>query len=156
MPETAQKAKPGKPAKRGRLAKSGKPTVAEVWTEVCKNEIDKIVDRRTCNPWGKATVGCRFHRFRQIGETVEGKLGFAIKNFLQATSYPLELESGEVIEIVGNRILHKLIRKGELCGQRVRITFVGREATSAGHYRKVYRAFVSKQSEAAIMKGDKK
>jgi len=131
MPSSAQKVKPGKPAK------PDKPMV----TEVCKDEIDEITERRTFQPWDKPTVGCRFHRFREIGETIEGKLGFQIRNFRQATSYPLELDNGETVEILGNRILHKLIRVGELCGQRVRIIFIGKEAVWGGHYRNVFRAF---------------
>ena len=129
MPETKQKAKPEK------------PTVAEVWTEIGKESIDQITQRRTYEPWEKPTVGCRFYRFKKRGDTIEGKLSKGIKNFRQPTSYPLKLDSGEIVEIVGNRILHALIQRGELVGQRVRITFIGSEATFAGHYRKVYRVF---------------
>lgn len=131
MPGPNQKTKPDKPAKSKELKV----------TEICKDEIDKLTNRRTFEPWEKPSVGCRFHRFRKRGDTVEGRLGKGIPNFRQGTSYPLKLDNGETVEIVGNRVLHKLIRRGELVGQRVRITYVGAEAYRAGHYRKVYRVF---------------
>ena len=131
MPGTQQKAKPGKPAE------SKEPTV----TEIGKEKIDKLTNRRTFEPWEKPSCSCRFYRFRIRGDTIEGKLGKGIPNFRQGTSYPLTLDNGETVEIVGNRILHSLIRQGELVGQRVRITFVGSEAYRAGHYRKIYRVF---------------
>jgi len=109
--------------------------------EICKPLVDRIANRRTFEPFDRPTVGCRFVRFRMRGESVEGMLGFPIPNFQQSTSYPLQLDSGEVVEIVGNRLLHKLIREGELCGRRVRIQYVGRDFIARGHHRKIYRAF---------------
>ena len=137
MPKTTRKVKSREPTKEEQSAKSGEPKV----TEICKEKIDKLTNRRTFEPWEKPSCGCRFFRFRKRGETIEGKLGKGIPNFRQGTSYPLELDNGETVEIVGNRILHDLIRRGELVGQRVRITYVGAEAYRAGHYRKVYRVF---------------
>ena len=133
MPGTEQEAKPGQPKKR--------TNVAEVWTEVCKDQIDKITERRTYEPWEKPIVGCRFYRFRTRGDTIEGILGKGIPNFRQGTSYPLTLNNGDVVEIVGNRILHTLINNGELVGQRVRIIYIGAEAVRGGHWRKIYRVY---------------
>ncbi|MBW8003337.1 MAG: hypothetical protein FVQ80_15210 [Planctomycetes bacterium] len=110
-------------------------------TEIRKSTVDEITNRRTFEPFDKPTVGCRFHRFRKRGESLTGILGFPISNFRQCSSYPLELDSGEVVEIVGNRFLHQQIRKGGLCGQRVEIVYQGREFMGGGHYRKIYRVF---------------
>jgi len=109
--------------------------------EIKKSLIDRITNRRTFEPFDKPTVGCRFIRFRQRGQEVAGYLGFPIVNFRHSTSYPIKLDSGEIVEIVGNRLLHKQIRDGELCGQRVKIVYQGRDFTHAGHYRKVFRIF---------------
>lgn len=109
--------------------------------EILKEEIDKITKTRTFNPPKTSQTGHRIVRLQTIGESIVGFLGWPITNFRESTSYPLQLESGEVIEIIGNRILHKQIRKGELCGQKVEIVYQGRDYINGlpGHYRKVYR-----------------
>ena len=120
------------------------------YEEISKAAVDKITGRRTFEPMNKPQVGCRYHIFKQKGESLEGILGFPIVNFQRSTSYPLELESGEIVEILGNKQLHKLIKKGELCGQMVRIMYIGREYLNgwAGHWHKIYRAFkISDQTE---------
>ena len=109
--------------------------------EICKATVDEIISRRTFEPYSKPMVGCRFIRFKEPGESVAGRLGFPINNFQQCTSYPLVLDSGEVVEVVGNRLLHKQIREGELCGVRVEIVYQGLEWTRFGHRRKIYRVY---------------
>ncbi len=111
--------------------------------EILKETVDKIVKRRNFEPYEQPVVGCRFHRFKVKGESITGILGFPVTNWRQSTSYPLQLDSGEIVEIVGNRLLHKLIREGDLYGQRIEIQYVGREFPAGGPYRfkKVYRVF---------------
>jgi len=109
--------------------------------EVLKGTIDKILRRRTFEPYNRPTVGCRFLRLTKPGDTVIGWLGFPIRNFQQSTSYPIQLENGEIIEICGNRLLHKQIREGELCGQKIELVYQGRDYTHYGHYRKIYRIY---------------
>lgn len=109
--------------------------------EICKKLVDRLVSRRTFEPFDKPSVGCRFIRFRIRGESVTGQLGFPIANFQQCTSYPLRLDNGELVEIVGSRLLHKQIREGDLCGRRVKVIYQGRDFTHAGHHRKIYRVF---------------
>ncbi len=116
--------------------------------EICKRLVDRLVSRRTFEPFDRPTVGCRFYRFRIRGETITGRLGFPISNFQQGTSYALELNSGEIVEVVGNKLLHKQIREGELCGQRVQIVYMGRDFTHGGHHRKIYRVFKIGQQPA--------
>ena len=131
--------------------------------EICKETVDKIVNRRTFEPYDKPVVGCRFIRFNVRGESVVGRLGFPIQNFRQGTSYPFQLDSGEIVEIVGNRLLHKQINEGELCGQRVEIVYEGRDFSSGGPWRfhKVYRVykishdFVSKKEFESLIKKSK-
>ncbi len=127
--------------------------------EICKDLVDGIVGRRTFEPYDQPTIGCRFIRFNRRGESIIGHLGFPIRNFRQGTSYPLQLDNDEVVEIVGNRLLHKQIRKGELCGQRIEIIYLGRDFSSGGPWRfhKVYRIFkighdqISKQEWSKIL-----
>jgi len=148
MPKTAEKSKTKRPAKRvnarsdsqGGAGKEGKRHKLEP-KEVCKKLVDRITSSRTFEPFDKPTVGCRFHRFKIRGESIEGRLGFPIQNFRISTSYPLELKDGKTVEIVGNKLLHKQIREGGLCGQQVRITYQGRQFTHGGHHRKIYRVF---------------
>jgi len=109
--------------------------------EICPKTIDRIMRTRTFEPLLKPKIGCRFHYFKQRGETLRGLLGFPVSNYKQGTSYPLTLESGEVVEIVGNKLLHYQIRKGELCGQRIEIVYQGRQYVFGGHYRKIFRIF---------------
>jgi hypothetical protein len=109
--------------------------------EIMGNTIDRIEQLRTFEPFDKPIVGCRFYRFRNRGESIEGMLGFPIVNYRQGTSYPLQLDNGEIVEIVANKLLHKQINKGELCGKRVKIIYIGRDYTYAGRCRKVYRVF---------------
>jgi hypothetical protein len=110
-------------------------------TEIMQTTIDRITARRTFEPFDRPTIGCRFHRFKKRGESIEGMLGWPVPNFRQGTSYPLETDDGEIIEIVANKLLHKQINKGELCGQRVRIQYEGREFVGFGLHRKIYRVF---------------
>jgi hypothetical protein len=109
--------------------------------ECGKKTVDRITARRTFEPFAKPQIGCRFHIFRRKGEYLEGVLGFPKPNFRRQTSYPLELDNGETVEILGNKLLHRIIKQNELSGQRVRIEYVGREFTLAGHWRKIYRVF---------------
>lgn len=112
-------------------------------TEICKEAIDKVTKLRTFNPPENSQTGNRIVRLQEPGESVIGFLGWPITNFRESTSYPIQLESGEIIEILGNRLLHKQIREGELCGQKVEIVYQGRDYAHGlgGHYRKVYRVF---------------
>lgn len=111
--------------------------------EVMPKTIDRIQKSQRFEPHtGQPGItGGRLYRFRRRGEMIEGEMGYPIKNYHEATSYPVRLDSGEVIEILGNKLLHAQIRKGDLVGSYVRIQFVGREYLWAGHYRKVYRVW---------------
>jgi len=111
--------------------------------EICKETIDKIEKSRTFNPPKNSQTGNRIVRLQEPGESIIGFLGWPITNFHEATSYPIKLESGEIVEILGNRLLHKQIREGDLCGQKVEIVYQGRDYKhgTGGHYRKVYRVY---------------
>lgn len=110
-------------------------------TEICKNQTDKVIADRLFEPYSKPTIGCRFLRFSERGQKVVGRLGYPIKNFRQGTSYPLELDNGEVVEFVGNKLSHNQIREGELCGRRIEIVYQGRQIIFGGHYRKIFRIY---------------
>ena len=112
-------------------------------TEILKETIDRITKTRTFNPPINSQTGNRIVRLKTIGESVIGFLGWPITNFREGTSYPLQLESGEIIEVIGNALLHKQIKQGDLCGQKVEIVYQGRDYIHGfrGHYRKVYRVY---------------
>ena len=115
--------------------------------EIGQKTIDKIVKRRTFNPPENSQTGNRLIRLKKPGESIIGFLGWPITNFREATSYPIQLESGEVVEIIGNRLLHKLIKENDLCGQKVEIVYQGRDYCSSSypHYRKIYRIYKYEQ-----------
>jgi len=117
-------------------------------TEIEKKFVDRIVKSRTFEPLEKPTVGCRFWRPKRKGESVTGVIGMPITNFRCATSYPFRLvDTGELIEVLGNRQLHKLIKQADCYGQLVEIVYQGRQYTHAGHYRKIYRLYKIKWSD---------
>lgn len=116
-------------------------------TEIMGPSVDRIVRKRTFEPFDRPVIGCRFIRFRKRGESITGQLGFPVENFRQGASYPLQLDSGEIVEIVGNKQLHRLISKGELCGRRVRIEYQGRQFLTSGHHRKIFRIYQQKHSQ---------
>lgn len=125
--------------------------------EILKEQIDKVKKRRTFNPPTNSQTGNRIIRLKTIGETIIGFLGWPIINFQEGTSYPIQLESGEVIEIIGNKLLHKQIREGELCGQKVEIVYQGKDYYHGGigHYRKVYRVFKYEDKPMSKIQWDK-
>jgi hypothetical protein len=120
-----------------------KPTKNPRKKEIRKDLVDKITKLRTFNPPENSQTGNRIVRLQEPGESIIGFLGWPITNFREGTSYPVQLESGEIVEIIGNRLLHKLIREGDLCGQKIEIVYQGRDYAHGlgGHYRKVYRVF---------------
>lgn len=110
--------------------------------EVGGDRIDRTVKKPTFQYFDKPTVGTRFHIFRQIGDELEGIIiGHAISNVRRNSSYPLKLDSGEVVEFFANKQLHGIIRDFELIFSRVRIVYIGRNQTSWGHAAKVYRVY---------------
>lgn len=127
--------------------------------EIMKPVIDRIIEQRTFEPFAKPIEGCRFFRFTKPGQILIGQLGFPIPNFRQGTSYPLQLDNGDIYEIIANKLLHKQINKGDLCGKRVKIVYQGREYIWGGHYRKIFRiseiewpTIISKQDWKKILK----
>lgn len=123
-------------------SKTGKSRTKAKLREVGKKTVDQIEQTRTFEPFLKPQVGERIHIFHKKGEFIEGILGSPLKNFQRSSSYPITRADGTVIEFFGNRLLHQLIRKGELIGKRVRIQYIGRQATNyGGHWRKIYRVF---------------
>jgi len=109
--------------------------------EVMPRTIDRIEKGRKFEPHTKPLIGARFHRFRHRLEAVEGELGYPIGNYHERTSYPVRLDSGEIVEILGNKLFHTQVRKGDLVGSYVKIQYIGREYRYAGHYRKIFRVW---------------
>lgn len=110
--------------------------------EIGKGYVDRIVKSRTFEPWyHKPIAGCRFWRPKQQGDKIQGLIFEPVVNFRQSTSYPVELDNGEKVEVVGNKQLHHLIKQADCFGQRVEIIYCGRQYLINGHYRKIYRLF---------------
>lgn len=112
-----------------------------------EKEIGKdTIDRITCKPifeyYDKPQIGERYYIFRTKGEELVGQLvGYPIQNVRRNSSWPLKLQSGEIVEIFANETLHKQLRK---CNQFdwLRIVYVGREFVGWGHAKKIFRVYV--------------
>jgi len=109
-------------------------------TEVGKAAVDRIVDKRAFEYFDHPTRGIRFHIFKHKGEELIGRLvSHAITNVRRNSSYAIEIDSGEIVEVFANRTMHKQL--AECFMQIVRIVYIGREHTNFGHAKKVYRVY---------------
>lgn len=121
-----------------------KPRKDEV--EVDKEAVDRIVGRRTFEYFDRPTRGLRFYIFRDKGEELIGKLvSHAIPNIRRNSSYAIEIETDEVVEIFANRTLHKQLEGCFM--ERIRIVYLGREQNNFGHAKKVYRVYKEKAAK---------
>jgi len=110
--------------------------------EINSGHIDRIVATRTFEPFERGRDGAEIFRFKRRGDELVGTLGRPITNLQNPTSYPIKLDDGKIVEFFGSRLLHKIIRDGELIGARIRIVFIGWQHTGyQSHKRKVYRVY---------------
>jgi hypothetical protein len=109
--------------------------------EVAGRTIDRITQMRNFEPFQRPQVGARFFIFRQRGDAIEGIIRSAVQNFQRTNSYPIELDTGEIVEIFANKLLQRIIERNELIYSRVRIVYIGRQFVWGGHARKIYRVF---------------
>lgn len=108
--------------------------------EVGKATVDRIVAKPTFEYHDKPQVGAEFFIFREKGEAIEGVIiGRAIANVRRNSSYPIQLDDGRVVEVFANKTLHRQLK--ECLFQRIRIVYIGREHTSWGHAKKIYRVY---------------
>lgn len=108
--------------------------------EVGKNRIDRITKEPTFEPDAKPIRGTRYHRWRKTGESIVGEIvGDAIANVRRQSSWPILLDSGEVVEVFGNKTLHSQLRP--CIGEKVRIVWIGKKTTSWGHWKRIYRVY---------------
>lgn len=115
--------------------------------EVSKELIDRLVKRRTFEPFNRPRPRNDIFIFSKRGDEVSGWLGPPIANVMRNTSYMIKQDNGEVIEIFGNKLLHRIIRKNELVHQKVRIVYIGLQHTGRGRPRKIYRVYKIKWDE---------
>lgn len=107
--------------------------------EIGKNYVDRIEKSRKFEPLDKPQIGARYWLPKQRGESIRGVISNPIQNIRRQSSYPIVLESGEIIEVFGNKQLHTLINKSDVMHQLVEIEYRGRQFTYAGHYRRIFR-----------------
>ncbi len=83
--------------------------------------------------------GYPLFRFRAEGDTITGIVGKCNgqMGYGQST-YPLVMDDGSIVCIVGHRRLVKALHKAKAWNQRVKITFEGRLYSSWRHYEMVY------------------
>ena len=126
-------------AKRGRpKLRSSNPKPGEI--EVGKATVDRIVAKPTFEYFDKPQVGVEFFIFKDKGDAIEGVLiSRAIANVRRNSSYAIRLDDGKVVEVFANKTLHRQLK--ECLFQRVRITYIGREHTTWGHAKKIYRVY---------------
>jgi len=137
------------PSKDAQRLDESRPGPGEV--EVEKSKTDAITKKRTFEYFNKPTTGTRFHIFRTIGEQLVGKvIAGPIANVRRNSSYAIELETGEVVEVFANTHLHKCLH--QCMGEQVRIVFVGRDLQEwSGHALKVYRVYrVKRQGDTVV------
>ena len=118
-------------------------------TEAGKKIVDDIIRQGTFEPFDKPPGEDRdFFTFNEKGDQVKGVLGPPIANLHRSTSYPIKQDDGTVIEVFGSRLLHRIIRKNELIGQKVRIVLIGRQHRPHCRWpRKIYRVYKIKWNE---------
>ena len=110
-------------------------------TEVGKQTIDRITRKPTFNFFDKPQIGDRFHIFRQKGEELVGELvGGPIVNLRCNSSWAIKIDSGDIVEIFGNKTLHDQLRKVPMFS-RIRITYIGYEANVWRYPKKIYRVY---------------
>lgn len=110
--------------------------------EVGKERVDLITQKPTFDYYQRPTVGARFFIFKSQNDEITGKIiGHAITNVRRNSSYPLQLDNGEVIEFFANKLLHGIIKDYALVGCKVKIVYIGREHNIWGHAAKVYRVY---------------
>lgn len=130
---------------RKKLAESN-PRKGE--SEVGKGTVDRIVKKPTFEYFDKPQVAARFYIFKHKGDELCGQVvSRGISNVRRNSSYAIKLDDGEVVEVFANKTLHKQLKDCFL--QRVRIVYVGREHTSWGHAKKIYRVYKEKHGQPA-------
>jgi len=114
------------------------PKTGEV--EVGKATVDRIVAKPTFEYFDKPQVGVEYFIFRSKGDELEGVLiSRGIANVRRNSSYAIRLDSGKIVEVFANKTLHRQLK--DCLFQRVRIKYIGRENTTWGHAKKIYRVY---------------
>ncbi len=123
--------------------------------EVGRAAVDRVVDKRTFEYFDRPTRGVRFHIFKQKGEELTGRLvSHAITNIRRNSSYAVEIEGGEIVEVFANKIMHKQL--AECFMQTIRIVYIGRDQNNFGHAMKVYRVYKEKPGQGLTPGGVKR
>lgn len=113
--------------------------------EIGKATIDRIVAKPVFEYFDQPQVGVRFHLFRERGEELVGRLvGHSIQNIRRNSSWPIKLESGEVVEVFANKTLSKQLHQCSIF-TKIRIVYIGREHGNFGHAKKIYRVYKIKE-----------
>lgn len=121
----------------------------EGWAEVAKSTVDRIVQKPTFEYFDKPTVGVEFFIFKDKGDSITGLIiSRSIANVRRNSSYAIKLDSGKVVEVFANKTLHKQLK--ECLFQRVQIVYIGREQTSWGHAKKIYRVYKQKHGQSSV------
>jgi len=113
--------------------------------EIGKSTIDRIVRKPTFNFYDRPQVGARFFIFKNRGDQLEGQIiGRSIVNVRRSSSWPIRLDTGEIVEVFGNKTLHNQLKDAGIYS-RVRIVYVGIEQTQFGHPKKIFRVYQIKE-----------
>jgi len=127
--------------------KVSNPKAGEV--EVAKSTVDRIVAKPTFEYFDKPSVGVEFFLFKDKGDSIEGTvISRAISNVRRNSSYAIRLDSGKIVEVFANKTLHRQLK--DCLFQRVRIVYIGREHTTWGHAKKIYRVYKQSHGQASM------
>lgn len=125
-------------------------------TEAGKEFVDEIIQQGNFEPFDKPPGKNRdFFVFTQKGDQIKGWLGKPKTNLRRSSSYPIRQADGTILEIFGTRLLHHIIRKNELIGQKVRIVFIGEQRMPRCRWpRKIYRVYKTKGDQTEERVGE--
>jgi hypothetical protein len=123
------------------LTESGKHTPDPRAFARAKKYADKACQSKRFDSMNRNRTGdgLPIKRFRVPGESIIGTLGEARSEWAGETTIPFVLDDGRVIALPGNRRLQKAIQKAKATFLRVKITYLNKLRTNAGHFEKVYR-----------------
>lgn len=111
-----------------------------------KNHVARIKKKKTFGSrLSKSSVdGIEIVRLKKPGDSITGIIGRPSEEMYQGSTYPIVLDGGEVVRIVGNKSLSTQIRYVDGLFQRCRITYEGPDFMKGGQnwkngrYRKIY------------------
>lgn len=113
----------------------------KTFVAVNKRSVERIKKKPAFVPRHAPKVGAEIYRFRRPGQSIEGFLGGQVAYHQAQNTYlfvQADKDGYTLLEIPGNQHLARTIKRYDLVGHYVKITYEGNLPTAHGHYRKIY------------------